>query len=160
MKRLTFAILLLLLSVSVMAITYPSRPYQRIYDVQASQPAVLYMSSDAMMHSMSVNKNCMKSVSMTSWFGVGTMTIYSSAGMHSVGGSGLLFSAPVQMATTTFDGKLPTYRADGPPSTGGEDPENPDLWVPIGDGIGWILLLLALYTCLKIFKKQDSTISL
>lgn len=70
-----------------------------------------------------------------------------------------------QLASTTFDSHPDvayTYRGD-PPGTGGQtDPNNPEIWVPVGDGIGCLLLMALAYLLIisvsKVrfaYKKRD-----
>lgn len=108
-------------------------------------------------------------------YGAGSATAGSVSGTHSV--SAVASSPSVaalsahhvtqdakvrQLASTTYDSNdaesLP-YRGDGPPIIDEPDPENPAIWIPVGDAFALLILLAILYAT-RIILKHNLTSSL
>ncbi len=64
-----------------------------------------------------------------------------------------------QLASTTYDSYDDpniTYRADGPPLIDEDDPNNPAIWVPIGDACIFMLMIALIYALLFISKRKTN----
>jgi len=150
MKRLIYLIGFVVLSASVFAVTYPSRPYR--------SNGRLYQTSDAIV-GQHASSNSGQSFSVGSYNT--EMLDNNSSGLASLptfSGNSTDYSIsaePAQFASTTFDTKVSVPRY-GPPSTEGDDPDNPDLWQPIGDAPIVIILMALIYALCRFIRQKRS----
>ena len=153
MKRLIYLIGFVVLSASVFAVTYPSRPYR--------SNGRLYQTSDAI-----VGQHASSSSGQTFTFGTTNNDMLDNAGIlgsgstssisSEISNNGGINTEPIQFATTTLDTKVSTLRYGGPPSTEGDDPDNPDLWQPIGDAPIGIILMALIYALCRLIRQKRS----
>lgn len=152
MKRLIYLIGFVVLSASVFAVTYPSRPYR--------SNGRLYQTSDAI-----VGQHASNSSGQTFTYGTTNNDMLDNAGIlgpgytsslsSGISNNGGINTEPIQFASTTFDTKVSVPRY-GPPSTEGDDPDNPDLWQPIGDAPIVIILMALIYALCRFIRQKRS----
>lgn len=188
MKRLYFTIALVCLSSMVFAVTYPSKPYKNtsVYNLQAELEVPMQNLNRTSVRAVPSRSVSVRAVSQNSSFAL-TMQASSNSTLHSYGSGSTVsggnasvghanvssptFSASSiilskrtiapdvqQLAYTTYDSpETMTLRAEKP-STEGDDPDNPDLWIPVGNGMTTLLLLLIAYVLIIKRKRRAVTL--
>ncbi len=145
MKRLYIIIGLIVLSVSVFAVTYPSKPYRSTGRIHQSSDAILQ-----------TNGSFNKSVGGSDNKAVANVDIALSpfvSQLHGGNYEATVSSEPKQFATTTLDGNY-SLRRGGPPSTEDDDPNNPALWQPIADAPLFVVLMAMIYSAYIIIRRK------
>ena len=188
MKRLCFSMALFCLSSMVFAVTYPSRPYKStsVYNLQAELEVPMLHLNHTSARAVQCRSVSVRAVSQNSSFAL-TMQASSNSTLHSYisgstisGGNASVGRANVsmsafpasksilsssipdpavrQLACTTHDPpEIIALRAEKP-STEGDDPDNPDLWIPVGNGMTTLLLLLIAYVLIIKRKRRAVTL--